>query len=494
MALSRKIPGEGLSVRLGARLFRASGLLMVQRLGRRLAERSLGMRASRRWERSAMLARLHALQRGARRSLSATGLEPVFPAPIEVALPEGDAGQGAAPWGLPSSSGSLRSQPVAWSRAFERERSSPLRSRWAERQARGAPQTRGAPQVRGAQREGALIGPRSLGRRPAPVGFMPGVRRRAREAAGQAGVGQSLGSASWAASTLVHEPPPALGTPPAEAEGLPGSALPLGAPLEPPAPPPRGAATPLEAIDARFEAPVGLISPSPELGWGAGLPGTRGLDAMRGARLAGERSAPRHDQEASVSPSDSAQPHPSRGVLNALARAGAPDQVVRIFADRSEEIQADSRLPGPLRDLVRQIRNEAERWSSKEEPAPKALAMGRPRKPGAAGGRSASAPLQRSMPVPSENMMNLVRRLQRLIHLAETDRRLLEARRRVRMAEDEASARAEGSGASGGEGPGSAGGVDIASVGRDVLYCLTQELETRQYRRLEDDDVRCIRW
>jgi hypothetical protein len=85
--------------------------------------------------------------------------------------------------------------------------------------------------------------------------------------------------------------------------------------------------------------------------------------------------------------------------------------------------------------------------------------------------------------------MKLVRKLQGLIHLAEEERRLSDARRRVRMAEDSASARAEGQAPLGqGRNPSQQREVDIEALGREVTEIVTQEIEHRRSRRMEDSD------
>ena len=86
-----------------------------------------------------------------------------------------------------------------------------------------------------------------------------------------------------------------------------------------------------------------------------------------------------------------------------------------------------------------------------------------------------------------DRVSKLVKRLTDLIHLAETERRLSDARGQVRMAEDTAAARAEGSApVSGGSGEG--GKLDVEVFAREVLEVVNRELETRRERRTEDGD------
>jgi len=91
--------------------------------------------------------------------------------------------------------------------------------------------------------------------------------------------------------------------------------------------------------------------------------------------------------------------------------------------------------------------------------------------------------------VGNSRVMKLVRKLQGLIHLAEEERRLSDARRRVRMAEDSASARAEGQAPMGkGGSPAHQRHVDIESLSREVTEIVTREIEHRRSRRMEDSD------
>jgi hypothetical protein len=88
----------------------------------------------------------------------------------------------------------------------------------------------------------------------------------------------------------------------------------------------------------------------------------------------------------------------------------------------------------------------------------------------------------------------LIRRLQHLVHLAETDRRILEAQRRVRRAEDSAAARAEGSAPVGAAAAGGADLIDLDALGRDVLSAVNSVFQARTERRQEDPDVRNDVW
>jgi TolA-binding protein len=88
-----------------------------------------------------------------------------------------------------------------------------------------------------------------------------------------------------------------------------------------------------------------------------------------------------------------------------------------------------------------------------------------------------------------DRLSKLVRRLQDLIHLAEDQNRLAEARGQVRLAEDSADARAEGQAQAQGAGPNAdAESHDIEALGREVLDAVSKELELRRSRRMEDGD------
>jgi hypothetical protein len=97
-------------------------------------------------------------------------------------------------------------------------------------------------------------------------------------------------------------------------------------------------------------------------------------------------------------------------------------------------------------------------------------------------------------PVVSLATQRLIRRLQQLVHIAETDRRVLEAQRRVRMAEDSAPARAEGSASPSTASTAGSAPVDLDTLGRDVLTEVTRQFQARNERRQEDPDVRNDVW
>ena len=83
--------------------------------------------------------------------------------------------------------------------------------------------------------------------------------------------------------------------------------------------------------------------------------------------------------------------------------------------------------------------------------------------------------------------MQLANKLQNLIHLAEVERKLQEAQAQVRMAEDTAIARAEGSESMAAEKGGGAG-KSIAELQREVYARVVEMLELNQLRRQDDPD------
>jgi len=92
--------------------------------------------------------------------------------------------------------------------------------------------------------------------------------------------------------------------------------------------------------------------------------------------------------------------------------------------------------------------------------------------------------------VGSSQVMKLAGKLMNLIHLAENQRKLSEAQGHVRMAEDTASAIAEGSGSADG---GGSKAVDMGALQEAVLSSVMREIELIQARR-DDPDGRNPWW
>ena len=109
---------------------------------------------------------------------------------------------------------------------------------------------------------------------------------------------------------------------------------------------------------------------------------------------------------------------------------------------------------------------------------------------GTKGIRGRSGPTERSegqQGVGSSNVMKLANKLMKLIHLAEHDRRLEDARRHVRMAEDSAEARAEvGAGKSGGQAL-TDDNMHIERLREEVLREVQHQLEHLKQRAGDTD-------
>lgn len=196
----------------------------------------------------------------------------------------------------------------------------------------------------------------------------------------------------------------------------------------------------------------------------------------------------------------------AQGLFESLARATTAEQVVSVIASRAGEMSGPVPLTEPMRAVVEQLRQELRPTAVAAEgtvlqtrapdiAAPEATVL----RPSRSASPSSSAIVRRggTRPVRStatvrgpggdDRVSKLVKRLTDLIHLAETERRLSEAQAQVRMAEDTAAARAEGSAPAEDSG-GQATKLDIESFSREVLEVVNRELELRRERRTEDGD------
>ncbi len=195
----------------------------------------------------------------------------------------------------------------------------------------------------------------------------------------------------------------------------------------------------------------------------------------------------------------------AQGLFESLARATTAEQVVNVIAARAGAMPGPVPLSAPMRDVVEQIRQEIRKPAAAEGatlstrapdvPRPTATMLRGGSEPVASSAsvhRGTTRPVRSSATVrgaggADDRVSKLVKRLTDLIHLAETERRLSDARGQVRMAEDTAAARAEGSApVSGGSGEG--GKLDVEVFAREVLEVVNRELETRRERRTEDGD------
>jgi hypothetical protein len=192
-------------------------------------------------------------------------------------------------------------------------------------------------------------------------------------------------------------------------------------------------------------------------------------------------------------------------VLTALAKAQAPEDVVRVIVERGGALgTAASALPAPVLQVIEAIRSEARselgdaqksavsdaaaaaRAAAAQSPTPRSTARV---VRGFTSLRSAPS-ARRNDGVGADGVMRLARRLQDLIHLAEGRGDRDAARKQVRMAEDSSAARAEGQGLSAGASAGRDPQVDVDALAREVFDVVTRELELRRERRQEDPDER----
>lgn len=448
MPPSRLAPGERTSARLGARLGRSSGrrprgaflLRLVARLEpRAAAARPLLLRAAH-WDGSRMLGASAVENAGIWTGVVAPDL--VLPQPAaHVELPPAGALVAARGHGAPAEAAPSRAVPAPGGAAPAREgvarrrgrRGPPVRSHWARQVAAAA------------------------GDRAAP------------------GPGRERGPAAPSAPTSSRRAPtPAM--------------VPEARPL-------RGAEPPLRSFDRLQERgahPAGVLGPVLSRSDEPAHPAVRGMAAARAAIEPGR-----------VTPESDRTQHPARAVLAALARAGSSEQVVRTIAKRAATPAALAGLPAPLAEVVQQIRQQAERVASQRLAGAGGrivASVGRRERersrpdPGGALGRGGFEALAGSAQVVSLATQRLIRRLQSLVHIAEADRRVLEAQRQVRRAEDSAQARAEGSAPVGAGAAGGPPSVDLDTLGRDVMAAVNSVFQARTERRQEDPDVRNDVW
>jgi hypothetical protein len=198
----------------------------------------------------------------------------------------------------------------------------------------------------------------------------------------------------------------------------------------------------------------------------------------------------------------------SEDLVDALVKAGRPDEVVQVLMDRSSEMSTvASSLPSPVIQVIQQIQTEAGKVADDlaAEQASQATqgSFGRARPDDRGRVRSSARVIRgmtglrpnagsRSSGGGMQKVSALAQRLQQLINIAETNRD--SARGEVRMAEDSAGARAEGSAAPSAEGSTHDASVDVDALAQEVTDAVTRELEMRQERRLEDPSGRGIWW
>jgi hypothetical protein len=528
MAASRRVPGERLVARVSARLARVPDPASRRDLAGRLSQRSLhgepGFIALRsaRWDQSPMLAWAGVLMgEPTPRPLAwFSAPEPVFALPLDqedtgpadpqvtrrprrVASP-----RRSADTAVPSLPVSAAAQPStarpsrvaarrsvlqrAQHRAEAVQQPIPLRSSWARRQleptsvqgwrtplaarlAEPTPRPSRSERLTGgprpqpvpgpAQRRSSLARPeRHLARPDEPV--LREVARPGREAAASAGQPSVRGASQPRPEAAAVESAPS-------------------------------APTALDRLERRHHQPVGVVAARLATPSQPAHPAARGLDAVRLGVGRGSDAEP--TVEPTVVQPPAIRSHPARAMLHALARAGSPEQAAQVMVEHAAGLGAARDLPEPLAEVVQQIQQQvqhAARLATATAPSARLVGQAQQRKQAEPALPKALLRLTRggggsdSGEVVSLATMRLIRRLQQLVHIAETDRRLLEAQRRVRMAEDSAHARAEASAAPGTtDSAGDAQPIDLDTLGREVLAAVNDKLASRNDRRLEDPDV-----
>jgi hypothetical protein len=193
-------------------------------------------------------------------------------------------------------------------------------------------------------------------------------------------------------------------------------------------------------------------------------------------------------------------------MLSALARSERPEDVVKVILEGSQSDALVRELPAPAARLVERILRLGEAadaaGATPSVLSPTAVsprsARGRPEMEtlssdgGSYGRRTrsrASAGAQSANGVGASNVMKLANKLMKLIHLAESERKLAEAQAQVRMAADSLEARSEaghGNGAGPSEGIGDAH-KNMEALQKEVLEVVLRELELNAQRRGEED-------
>ncbi|MEC8192423.1 MAG: hypothetical protein VX127_06820 [Myxococcota bacterium] len=200
----------------------------------------------------------------------------------------------------------------------------------------------------------------------------------------------------------------------------------------------------------------------------------------------------------------------SDDLVNQLARASAPEDVVSVLMDQSDSVRrATSSLPTPVVQVIQQIKTEAVRAEGEAQATQRAAAQSqesvRRRSQRREGVRSTTRVVrgmtglnprgssERSSSSATDRIGKLAKRLQELIAMAESQNRS-GARQEVRMAEDSSAARAEGQSAPTAASDAADTSADIDTLAREVTEQVTRELEMRRERRQEDPDGRSIWW
>lgn len=196
----------------------------------------------------------------------------------------------------------------------------------------------------------------------------------------------------------------------------------------------------------------------------------------------------------------------SAGLIGALARASRAEEVVRIILDRGDAARALTReMPSPVTRLIERIVASAEpSQATRAEGGRGATIRSRsvrtvrrdvlhPVRTYTTPSSSSGGTSRGHDGVGASNVMKLANKLMNLIHLAEVERKVQEAQKHVRMAENTADARAEGGAGAGGGETGGDQNMNIKALQQEVLSSVLRELELNQQRR-EDPDGRNIWW
>ncbi len=534
MASTRRVPGELLVARAGARLARVSRVAdaggLAARLQGRLHARAVGAHPLtarlERWERSPMVGWAGALLgEGSHRPFAwpaappaifalpdSAEADPAQPAQRRVrsrrvvptsrraapSLPAVQGGpdvvtvpasaHGAAVVRQPAPRGAHRVGVLqrAGVRGRVVDQALPIRSVWASRQLATAEPLASFAAPRAASPQASRSERLAGGPRHQPV---PRTARRSTLPAPQRQLAWPL------EPTMGGEPRPGAGAPPPARGAAAGpQATARGAEAGPQAAARGRGTSAFDLLERRHHQPVGLVAA--RLGTPAqpSHPAARGLEAARGDQ------DPQADSDTAREPREPLPHpgHPARSMLHALARAGSSQEAVRVVMERASDPQASRDLPAPLADVVQQIKQQVQHAAQQAKlvaPSARVAQQAEQRRQAEPDLPAALMRLTRggggsdSGEVVSLATMRLIRRLQQLVHIAETDRRLLEAQRRVRMAEASGHARAEGSATPGTDSAGEAQPVDLDTLGREVLAAVTDKLASRNDRRLEDPDV-----
>lgn len=286
------------------------------------------------------------------------------------------------------------------------------------------------------------------------------------------------------------------------------------------------AATPPARRRAGQRAPEGVLSPAGAATRGQGSPHRARRRAASAPEATFASYAPTGDtdelpawarRDASASTvgdrehtiGERASLRADHSVVNAIARASSPEEIVRLVTDgKVSREQLRRSLPGPAVKLVERIvtLEQVARNDQREQArhvmglrmrgtAPEVDFVSRKRP---ASSLSAGAPRQ-FLPVASAQSMqglgasrvtHLANKLLNLIHLAEVDQRVSDAQQHVRMSDSEVG----GGGAGGSESSVSANSANVQALKRDVFDAVLDRLGELKNRSSEDPDGHSMWW